>query len=56
MNNSSIGIDSTVDIGSQPDDPSTLTYPSGDGDLCLIVTGSNHAVGVSITIGYETTA
>ena len=37
-----------------PDDPSTLTYPSGDGDLVLVVTGNNNAVGISITIGYET--
>ena len=42
-----------VNLGG-PDDPSTLTYPSGDGDLALLVTGNNNAVGISITIGYET--
>lgn len=44
-----------VNLGG-PDAPGTLTYPSGDGDLVLLVSGSNHAVGVSITLGYETTA
>lgn len=44
-----------VNLGG-PDDPSTLTYPSGDGDLCLLVTGNNNAVGISITLGYETSA
>ena len=44
-----------VNLGG-PDDPSTLTYPSGDGDLVLYVTGNNHAVDVSITLGYETSA
>ena len=44
-----------VNLGG-PDDPGTLTYPSGDGDLVLLVSGSNHAVGVSITLGYETVA
>lgn len=42
-----------VNLGG-PDDPSTLTYPSGDGDLVLLVTGNNNAVGISITLGYET--
>ena len=38
-----------------PDDPSTLTYPSGDGDLVLIIDGDGtNTVDVSITIGYET--
>eukprot|EP00918_Siedleckia_nematoides_P084702 GHVU01186125.1.p1 GENE.GHVU01186125.1~~GHVU01186125.1.p1 ORF type:complete len:354 (+),score=62.37 GHVU01186125.1:185-1246(+) len=39
-----------------PDDPSTLTYPSGAGDLVLVVSGNNNPVGVSITLGYETVA
>lgn len=42
--------------GIKPDAPLTPTYPSGNGDLCLIVTGNNRAVGVSITLGYETSA
>ena len=37
-----------------PDDPTTLTYPSGAGDLALIVDGDGaNAVDVSITLGYE---
>lgn len=44
---------SDVNLGG-PDDPTTLTYPSGDGDLVLLISGSNHSVGVSITLGYET--
>ena len=40
-----------------PDDPSTLTYPSGPGDLALIIDGDGtNTVDVSITIGYETAA
>jgi hypothetical protein len=40
-----------------PDDPATLTYPSGDNDLVLIVDGDGtNTVAVSITIGYETVA
>jgi hypothetical protein len=40
-----------------PDDPTTLTYPSGDGDLVMIVDGDGtNVVNVSITIGYETAA
>ncbi len=42
-----------VNLGG-PNDPGTLTYPSGDGDLVLLVSGNNNAVGVSITLGYET--
>jgi hypothetical protein len=45
-----------VNLGG-PDDPTTTTYPSGDGDLVLQVTGAgagNGAVDVSITLGYET--
>ena len=38
-----------------PDDPGTLTYPSGNGDLAMIVDGDGtNTVDVSITIGYET--
>lgn len=47
-----------VNLGG-PDDPTTLTYPSGSGDLVLLVTGSgagNAGVDVSITLGYETVA
>ncbi|QDP48859.1 MAG: hypothetical protein Unbinned7794contig1000_3 [Prokaryotic dsDNA virus sp.] len=42
-----------VNLGG-PDAPGTLTYPSGDGDLVMIVAGTISAVGVSITLGYET--
>lgn len=42
-----------VDLGG-PDDPSTITYPSGNGDLTLIVERSAGATDVSITIIYET--
>lgn len=47
-----------VNLGG-PDDPTTLTYPSGAGDLVMLVTGSgsgNAGVDVSITLGYETVA
>ena len=38
-----------------PDDPATLTYPSGDGDLVMVIDGDGtNTVDVSITIGYET--
>lgn len=40
-----------VNLGG-PDDPTTLTYPSGDGDLVLWVTRTAGSVDVSITIGY----
>ena len=40
-----------------PDAPGTPTYPSGEGDLCMIIDGDNtNTVDVSITIGYETAA
>jgi hypothetical protein len=45
-----------VNLGG-PDDPTTTTYPSGDGDLVLQITGAaagNGGVDVSLTIGYET--
>ena len=42
-----------VNLGG-PDDPGTLTYPSGAGDLVLLVERSAGTVDVSITIGYET--
>lgn len=45
-----------VNLGG-PDDPTTLTYPSGNGDLILQVTDAgagNAGVDISITIGYET--
>lgn len=47
-----------VNLGG-PDDATTLTYPSGDGDIVLMVTGSgagNAGVNVSITLGYESVA
>ena len=44
-----------VDSGG-PDDPSTLTYPSGAGDLVLLVERSAGTVDVSITLVYETVA
>ena len=45
---------SGADLGG-PDDPATLTYPSGAGDLAMIVDGDGtNTVDVSITIGYET--
>ncbi len=37
-----------------PDDPSTLTYPSGDGDLVMLIERSAGEVDVSITMIYET--
>lgn len=43
-----------VNLGG-PDDPSTLTYPAGSGDLVMIIDGDGtNTVDVSITIGYET--
>ena len=40
-----------------PNDPGTLTYPSGDGDLVMIVDGDGtNFVDVSVTLGYETVA
>ena len=40
-----------------PDDPTTITYPSGNGDLVMIVDGDGtNFVDISITIGYETVA
>jgi hypothetical protein len=47
-----------VNLGG-PDDPTTTTYPSGDGDIVLLVTGGgagNAAVDVSVTMGYESVA
>ncbi len=44
-----------VDLGG-PDDPATITYPSGDGDLVMLVERSAGATDVSITLGYETVA
>ena len=41
-----------VNLGG-PDDPTTLTYPSGEGDLILYITRSAGTVDVSITLGYE---
>jgi len=37
-----------------PDDPATLTYPSGNGDLTLLIERSAGTVGVSVTLIYET--
>lgn len=42
-----------VNLGG-PDDPGTLTYPSGNGDLVMLVERSAGAVDVSITLIYET--
>jgi hypothetical protein len=40
-----------------PDDPTTTTYPSGAGDLVMIVDGDgSNLVDVSITLGYESVA
>ena len=45
-----------VDLGG-PDDPGTLTYPSGDSDIVMIVDGDGtNFVNVSITLGYESIA
>jgi hypothetical protein len=45
-----------VNLGG-PDDPSTITYPSGAGDLVLLLTNiTANAVDVAVTIGYETFA
>lgn len=42
-----------VNLGG-PDDPSTLTYPSGDGDLVMLIERDAGTVDVSTTIIYET--
>lgn len=42
-----------VNLGG-PDDPGTITYPSGDGDLVLLVEVSAGTVDVSVTMVYET--
>lgn len=42
-----------VDLGG-PDDSGTTTYPSGNGDLILLIERSAGTVDVSITIIYET--
>jgi hypothetical protein len=43
-----------VNLGG-PDDPTTLTYPSGNGDIVLIVDGDGtNFVDVALTLGYET--
>ena len=44
-----------VNLGG-PDDPATGTYPSGDGDLVMLIERSGGAVDVSVTIIYETVA
>jgi hypothetical protein len=47
-----------VNLGG-PDDPTTTAYPSGDGDIILLVEGAgagNSAVDISVTIGYESIA
>ncbi len=41
-----------VNLGG-PDDPSTLTYPSGNGDLVMLVERSAGEVDVSVTLIYE---
>ena len=42
-----------VNLGG-PDDPSTITYPSGNGDLVMIVERSAGTTDVSVTLIYET--
>lgn len=38
-----------------PDDPSTITYPSGDGDLVMILDGDGtNAIDFSVNLGYDT--
>ncbi len=38
-----------------PDDPTTITYPSGNGDLVAIVDGDGtNAIDFSINLGYDT--
>jgi len=44
-----------VNLGG-PDDSATLTYPSGAGDLVMIVTATTSDVAVGLTIGYRTHA
>ena len=44
-----------VDLGG-PDDPATITYSSGDGDLVMLIELSAGTVDVSTTIIYETVA
>ncbi len=44
-----------LDLGG-PDDPATITYPSGNGDLVMLVERTAGAVDVSVTIIYETVA
>ncbi len=44
-----------VDLGG-PDDASTLTYPSGNGDLAVLIERSAGEVDVSVTLIYETVA
>ncbi len=42
-----------VNLGG-PDDPSTLTYPSGNGDLVMLIERSAGSANVSVTMIYET--
>ncbi len=42
-----------VNLGG-PDDPATITYPSGASDLVMLIERSAGTVDVSITLGYET--
>lgn len=45
-----------VNLGG-PDDPATLSYPAGNGDVVMIIDGDGtNTVNVSLTIGYETVA
>jgi len=44
-----------VNLGG-PDDPGTLTYPSGNGDLVMLVERSAGTIDVSLSITYETVA
>ena len=37
-----------------PNDPSTITYPSGDGDFVMLITVSAGTINVSVTFGYQT--
>lgn len=44
-----------VNLGG-PDDPSTLTYPSGAGDLVMLVEVSAGTADISVTLIYQTVA
>ena len=39
-----------------PDAPGTPTYPAGNGDLVMIVTGNNKAISLNVNVTYSTLA